>query len=978
MRLEDFPRPPEDNGRGLHWSLSPYPPVGSALDFWIDELLALHIKWVKVVDNGKGSSLPLCRRLLQEGMMPIVRIDHTRPMPRPLSEEQKKTILRLIDAGVRYIELDSEPDLPAEWGGTRPPHWFDILIDTFIQDADFVLEHGGLPAIPAMELSPAHNPVRAIVERGRADLFERGTWWAIHSYTLNRPLEYPDDPVNRAGTPVSPQEYHKHYPWGWEEPVEVINQWRAEGVQPHSTLADDPHCFRNYELAGALAREVLGHPIPVISTEGGAVTGWRDDRRYPRLDPWTAAEWTVRINEFLQGSAPPWYFTLCHWLMAEQRLDPGRPEAWESHCWYTHYWDRQFGFRGELPVVAHVKAMPSHPRDIRPAKEPSMTRTQVYGVILDAQGHPVGDLTLRVLQEGEEITRFTTTPDGRFHVLLPKGGTYTLTLEDGKILETFPIETGQTQELRIQFLGEPSEEPVASPSPPEEAPAVEQVEQVEPLAEASLEEEEAEETPPPTEEAKEERGEIPRPQEPTPPAAEPSTPPETAIYGTLPGARPGLRLELSDQEGRTWEYTLDEEGQFAFTHLPPGTYTLTLTGVGLIAKDIVLREGDRVEIWFPMRGGIQGLVMGGSPDMTATLVAETYGWRRVIALSPQGQYRFVELPPGTYTVHIGEHTLGPVDIDGDSMVTLAPLDLRPPHRAGIKGKVQDEKGQLLPDIPVRLLQRGTLVAETTTALNGQYTLENLPEGEYQLIVLGPHSEVIQTVQLVQDEILEYNITLQAPVSFPEPAPAAEEGREEQPPVPETPPEPEESAEAPPPAQETPSEPEEREKEETVTLSQVQVEEAETTQPSAVPVEPEPEPVPPPPAAEIPSEEPESKPVEEAEGEIEEAPAPEMPAGVRRIDTYLLLPPPEHPLAQAAILAAIPFLRQSRAVAGFRVEEAMHAQRVLIIGDETIYDSAVEEALRKQGCDVDRVGGDPATWIELFRASARALAEGAGK
>ena len=61
MRLEDFPRPKNDNRRGVHWSASVYHPAGAALDFWISELQAMKIKWVKVLDDSGGSSLELCR-----------------------------------------------------------------------------------------------------------------------------------------------------------------------------------------------------------------------------------------------------------------------------------------------------------------------------------------------------------------------------------------------------------------------------------------------------------------------------------------------------------------------------------------------------------------------------------------------------------------------------------------------------------------------------------------------------------------------------------------------------------------------------------------------------------------------------------------------------------------------------------------------------------------------------------------------------
>ena len=35
IRLEDFPRPKDDNGRGIHWSASPYHLSGHELDPWL-------------------------------------------------------------------------------------------------------------------------------------------------------------------------------------------------------------------------------------------------------------------------------------------------------------------------------------------------------------------------------------------------------------------------------------------------------------------------------------------------------------------------------------------------------------------------------------------------------------------------------------------------------------------------------------------------------------------------------------------------------------------------------------------------------------------------------------------------------------------------------------------------------------------------------------------------------------------------------
>ena len=210
MRVEDFPRPANDNRRGIHWSASVYHPAGSTVDFWIAELKAMGIKWVKLLDDGGDSSLELCKRLLAAEIMPIVRIFRATPNPGVIGSREVDTIKRLIAEGVRYFETNNEPDLSAEWkDGYVPPDWMNIVVDNFIIEADTVIRMGGLPALPALSIGTKANLIELVVQKGRADLFSNGAWVAVHNYTLNHPLDYPYDAVNQAGVPVSQEEYDR-------------------------------------------------------------------------------------------------------------------------------------------------------------------------------------------------------------------------------------------------------------------------------------------------------------------------------------------------------------------------------------------------------------------------------------------------------------------------------------------------------------------------------------------------------------------------------------------------------------------------------------------------------------------------------------------------------------------------------------------------------------------------------------------------
>jgi hypothetical protein len=283
MQIADFPRPPEDNGRGVHWSARVYHPSGRDLDFWINELTAMHIKWVKLLDDGDGSSLELCRRLLEAGIMPVVRLFREQPNPDRIGGREVSGLRKLTAAGVRYFETNNEPNLPAEWkNNQRPANWLEIVADNFIYDADIVLGEGGLPAVPA--LGPGADPeiLKLVVDKGREDLFKRGAWLAIHNYTLNHPLDYPDDPVNQQGKPLTQEEFDRFPAWAWDHrSLEMINERRARDKNPGQTLAQDANCFRGWERAGQVLHTLLGYSIPVLSTEGGPVVGWGDDLRYP-------------------------------------------------------------------------------------------------------------------------------------------------------------------------------------------------------------------------------------------------------------------------------------------------------------------------------------------------------------------------------------------------------------------------------------------------------------------------------------------------------------------------------------------------------------------------------------------------------------------------------------------------------------------------------------------------------------------------
>ncbi len=443
--LSDFPRPQDDNGRGVHWTVNVYPPTGADLTYWVNELKTLQIKWLKLLDDGGGSSLPLCQALLANHIMPIVRLYREEPNPGHIGGREIDAVHRLVAAGVRYFETNNEPDLPDEWRGKqRPANWLDIVVDNFIYDADIILTEGGYPAFPAMGPGDKSNGIAKVVQRGRIDIFERGAWVAIHNYTLNHPLDYPNDPVNQAGRPLTPEDYEsyrrwrysdrspeeaealgisredyrKYQDWAWDgRSRDMINALRAESLRPGQTIFEDANCFRSFEMWGQRIYETLGFYVPVMSTEGGPVVGWGDDKRYAKMSPQTQAEMQMEIMRFMQDEAPPWYFTCCTWLVASRPLGDFNP-TWDQMSWYGHAWDRQFGLNGELPLVSSLKSTRSQVRhELRRVENPGV----LQGIVTNHDRVAVAGLTLQLRQGDLVVATTTTDASGHYRFSVPAG-----------------------------------------------------------------------------------------------------------------------------------------------------------------------------------------------------------------------------------------------------------------------------------------------------------------------------------------------------------------------------------------------------------------------------------------------------------------------------------------------------------------------------------------------------------------------------
>jgi hypothetical protein len=371
--LSQFPRPPDDNGRGVHWAHSTSRWGQNDWGFWKEQIQAMNLKWVKVMDDGGGSAQGLVKRLVDLKVMPVVRFYRLEPNPGVISSGVIDLARRYVELGAVYFETNNEPDLALEWKDRRrPENWLRIVVDNFIIEADLIRNVGGYLLFPAFGPGGRGNPFKMIVERGRRDILDGNCGLAIHNYCLGRPLDYPNDPVNTQGQPLTLEEWEERGGiWAWEMGYESVNEQRQRLKNPNANIMEDSTCFRAFEYFDTLVNQAVGHSIPIFTTEGGYNVGQRagttfgDDPRYPKPTPEWASKLTLDMFKYIE-TGPDYYFACMPWLISVQQIGTLATPYENQGPWFTNQFDQQFGLHGQLPLVSMLKAYPGQVRQDGP------------------------------------------------------------------------------------------------------------------------------------------------------------------------------------------------------------------------------------------------------------------------------------------------------------------------------------------------------------------------------------------------------------------------------------------------------------------------------------------------------------------------------------------------------------------------------------------------------------------------------------
>lgn len=286
LRLDQYPRPPQDNGRGLHWIPTLHSDKAT-VDRFVKAAVDMKAKWVVFLnDDAKiGDNDYLVTKLVENGIMPIMRI-YT-PNGRPIQGDLEALVRHYKALGVQYYQIYNEPNLREENEG-RPPS-VQRYLDLWIPAAEAVARAGGLPGFGALAPGGDYDDLQFLAEfldglkaRGRTQLLDRA-WVALHNYSWNRPNEFSAD---------------------------------SNGFLK----------FRWYE---GIIRQKLGRSLPIISTEGGAYPDSREDPTLPANDEATSIKRVLDAYLYMR-QAEPYYFAYTYWVLANDA--DGRPGPWDHQA----------------------------------------------------------------------------------------------------------------------------------------------------------------------------------------------------------------------------------------------------------------------------------------------------------------------------------------------------------------------------------------------------------------------------------------------------------------------------------------------------------------------------------------------------------------------------------------------------------------------------------------------------------------------
>ncbi len=344
MKLEDYPRPKNDNGIGLHFRLDLVETQNKPhISEGVEWLQSINAKWTLVAGQDWQQIGTAARLISDAGIMPVCRLVCKIDKGFIDWETGVKT---LLDLGVpAYMQIFNEPGDTREWRDENPK--IDMFGAKWADAAGRVFGAGGMPGMGGVLGEDEWLAAFNAVEGGAQNELWSKAWFCVHNYGSNHPPNYPYDDVNQKGIPVSPEEYAKYK---FSMPFDELNELRRTKSNPGDTVLDDDTTVLRVHNFKKWMTDSLGYCLPMIGGEGGWQWQTEEDLRYPKLPDAFHAAYTREMFEWfrfgkLSDGAPLMDELFCctAWIEAD-----GQADSW----WFGPLGTKQ----GTIDAVASIPA----------------------------------------------------------------------------------------------------------------------------------------------------------------------------------------------------------------------------------------------------------------------------------------------------------------------------------------------------------------------------------------------------------------------------------------------------------------------------------------------------------------------------------------------------------------------------------------------------------------------------------------------
>jgi MFS family permease len=213
-------------------------------------------------------------------------------------------------------------------------------------------------------------------------------------------------------------------------------------------------------------------------------------------------------------------------------------------------------------------------------------------------------------------------------------------------------------------------------------------------------------------------------------------PVEGAVLTVLAAPLAGSLRTVTEPSGRQVRHTkVGDDGQYAFTDLPSGSYTLIVSAPGYTPQAAAATLDHREQQDFTLVGA--GAISGTVNPAAATVVLTDAAGEVVAATrsGTDGSYRFTGLPGGVLTVTAQASgyrpAVAPIEVGSGAGADLE-LELSP--IGGLAGIVRAPDGRPLRDVTISVIATdGEIQGRGRTDDHGRYEIEGLASGEYTVV-----------------------------------------------------------------------------------------------------------------------------------------------------------------------------------------------------------------------------------------------------